>query len=274
MKASFKHGDGPKNSSSKKGVKLNYTVITGASSGLGEEYAKQLAARGENLIITARRRAKLLDLAEKLSSRYRVDVQVIVADLSDNGAGEIIKQISKKNYAIKGLINNAGFGYRDGFDHTQQDLVTGMIDVNLKSLTVLTHALTPYLKQQPQAYIINVASVAGFQCGPYAAVYYATKAYVVSLSEALYTELKPHGIQVSCCCPGPTKTEFSTRAHMEKLALFRYFSMRSCDVVRKSLKNKHKAIVITGVRNKILVAISQITPRCIKRIITKKVHEL
>ena len=253
---------------------MEYIIITGASRGLGEEYAKQLAAKGENLIMTARRREKLFDLAEKLRARYRVDIEIIVADLSNNGVDEIANKIMEKKHAIKGLINNAGFGYRDSFDHTPQDLTTSMIDVNLKSLTKLTHTILPYLKQQPRAYIINVASVAGFQCGPYAAVYYATKAYVISLSEALYTELKPQGIQVTCCCPGPTETEFSKRAHMDKLALFRYFSMQPSTVVRQSLKKINKPIVITGIRNKVLVILSQLTPRCIKRIITKKMHDL
>jgi uncharacterized protein len=250
--------------------KINgYVLITGASSGLGMCYAKRLAQQGFNLIISARRKAELEFLEKDLIQTYSVDVRIVVADLANNGVAVISSFLSNDDLPIVGLVNNAGFGICTEFSIANLKTQQAMCEVNMTSLVCLTHAMLPYLKQQQDAFIINVASVAAYQAGPYMAVYYATKAFVLSFSEALYEELKSLGISVSCVCPGPTATEFAQRAGLVKKKLFRTNIMLADEVVKSSLANRHRAVVITGFMNKLMVYLGTFVPRSLKRKIAR-----
>ena len=158
---------------------MNYTLITGASAGIGEVFAKQLAQQGNNLILTARRKDKLDALAQELSSTYKIQVETLAADLSTSeGALQIEQKVSQAGWKINGLINNAGFGDRGEFTTLPLDRQLQMIQLNVTTLVELTYRLLPNIKQNKYAFIINVASTAAFQAGPKMAVYYATKAFV------------------------------------------------------------------------------------------------
>lgn len=245
---------------------MNYTLITGASAGIGEVFANQLAQQGQNLILTARRKEKLDQLAAKLQQAFSIKVETISADLaSSEGSKLLADTILEKGWQVNGLINNAGFGDRGQFTELSLERQLQMIQVNVTSLVDLTHRLLPLIRKQQQAYIINVASTAAFQAGPNMAVYYASKAFVLSFSEALHEELKKDGISVSTLCPGATLSEFATEANMTDTKLFKAGAMTAESVVKKALRKKQKAIVITGWKNIFGVWSGKLSPRCVTR---------
>jgi short-subunit dehydrogenase len=245
---------------------MNYVLITGASAGIGEVFAKQLAAQGNHLILTARREDRLQAIAENLSSQYKVTVKTVSADLADtNGAQALAEKVNAEGWKLNGLINNAGFGDRGAFMELGLERQLQMIQLNVTSLVDLTHRLLPNLKQQSKSFVINVASTAAFQAGPKMAIYYATKAFVLSFSEALHEELKDLGIAVSTLCPGPTLSEFATEANMTDTKLFKAGPMTAEAVVQKALKQKDRAIVITGWKNILGVWSGKLSPRFITR---------
>ncbi len=245
---------------------MNYVLITGASAGIGEVFAEQLASQGQNLILTARRQERLQALAEKLNKQYKVSVEVVSADLADTQGAEILaERVNTEGWKLGGLINNAGFGDRGDFSELSLERQLQMIQLNVTSLVDLTHRLLANLKQENNSYIINVASTAAFQAGPKMAIYYATKAFVLSFSEALHEELKGHGIAVSTLCPGATASEFAREANMTNTKLFKAGTMTAEAVVRKSLKNKDRAIVITGWKNIFGVWSGKLSPRSVTR---------
>ncbi|MDH5189341.1 MAG: SDR family oxidoreductase [Rhodospirillaceae bacterium] len=244
-------------------------LITGASSGIGEEFANQFAASGKNLLLVARREDRLLALCAELKKKYKIDADYVVCDLSKKtGPGELVKKINANGWKIFGLINNAGFGEIGRFAALPLDRQMDMIQLNVASLVELSHRLIPMLKTQNDAFIINVASTSAFQAGPGMAVYFATKAFVLSFSEALHNELKKEGIAVSTLCPGATETEFSGIASMEKSKMFKYTTMPSKDVVEIAIRNRKKAIVVAGLRNVILMTAGKFSPRAITRAIS------
>jgi len=245
---------------------MNYVLITGASAGIGEVFAKQLAQKGNNLILTARRKDKLDALAQQLSSLYNIKVETLVADLATpQGASEIQRKADKAGWNINGLINNAGFGDRGSFTELSLERQLQMIQLNVTSLVDLTHRLLPNIEQQQKSFIINVASTAAFQAGPNMAIYYATKAFVLSFSEALHEELKNKGIAVSALCPGPTASEFASEANLTDSKLFKAGAMTPEAVVKKSLQKKDQAIVITGCKNIFTVWSAKLSPRSVNR---------
>ncbi|MFT7184984.1 MAG: short-subunit dehydrogenase [Pseudohongiellaceae bacterium] len=245
---------------------MEYTLITGASAGIGQVFALQLAQQGNNLILTARRKDRLDALAKELSATYNVTVETLAADLSTSeGASLIYQQVSQAGWKINGLINNAGFGDRGTFMELTLERQLQMIQLNVTTLVELTYRLLPNIKQNSNAFIINVASTAAFQAGPKMAVYYATKAFVLSFSEALHEELKSDSIYVSALCPGATVSEFSTEANMTNTKIFKAGAMSAEAVVKKSLRNKHKAIVITGPKNIFGVWSAKLSPRSVNR---------
>lgn len=245
-------------------------LITGASSGIGEEFACQFAAAGKSLVLSARRKDRLSALCAKLKKNYKIDADYIVCDLSKKtGPSELIEKIKSNDWQVAGLVNNAGFGEMGPFAALPLDRQLDIIQVNVASLVELAHRMIPMLKTQNDAFIINVASTSAFQAGPGMAVYFASKAFVLSFSEALHNELKKEGITVSTLCPGATETEFSGIASMEKSKLFKYSPMRSQDVVKIAIANKNKAIVITGLRNVILMTLGKFSPRALNRAISE-----
>ena len=182
------------------------TLITGASAGLGAEFARQCAKRGEALALAARRRDRMQALANELGG----DVHIFEADLSKTGsAASLIAAVEAQGLSVGTLINNAGFGLAGKFADRPLATFSEMIDLNVRTLTELCHLVLPAMRGRGQGAILNIASTAAFQPGPNMAVYYATKAYVLSFTEALHHELKGTGIRVSALCPGPTHSEFS-----------------------------------------------------------------
>jgi len=185
-------------------------LITGASSGIGLALADVFAANGYDLILTARRQDRLEALAERLFDEHAATVTVIPADLGKvSGPGALVDAITKKGLRVDVLVNNAGFGQFKPFNETARKTALSMLQVNIVALTELTHRLSQTMIAQGSGRILNVASVAGFTPTPHAGLYGATKAFVLSFSEALHEELSPHGITVTALCPGLTKTEFS-----------------------------------------------------------------
>jgi short-subunit dehydrogenase len=235
------------------------TLITGASAGLGAEFARQCAARGERVVLVARRKERLEELAAEV-----VGAEIIVADLSEPGAGtKVVAEAMTRDLWIRTLINNAGFGLIGQFERLSLARQLEMIDLNIRARTNLTYVVLNDMRLRGEGAILNVASTAAFQPGPKMAVYFATKAYVLSFTEALHEELKPHGIKVSCLCPGPTRTEFGEVAGFRGNNLFERVAMESPEVVRAGLKglDRNRAVVVPGLPNKITAASSRFAPR-------------
>lgn len=243
-----------------------YILITGASAGLGSEFAWQLAEQGYSLLLVARREDKLQVLQNELLNRYKhIQVNYLLADLSfESSSQEIVEYICLHNINLFALINNAGFGARGTFSDLEQNKQNKMLQVNINSLVTLTYLCIPLLKQQAQSFIINVASTAAFQAGPNLAVYYASKAFVLSFSEALYEELKGQ-IKVTALCPGATNTEFAVVAGMSDSLMFKLRVMDKQTVVSYALANVDEAIVIPGWVNKMGAFMAKLAPRFMTR---------
>lgn len=245
---------------------MSYTVITGASAGIGSEFAKQLAETGQDLILVARRKDKLEELAKTLQAEQGINVVCFAVDLADPKGSEILAtEISINNLAINGLINNAGFGDRGNFADLALERQMQMIQLNVSTLVELTHRLVPNMREQKKPFIINVASTAAFQAGPNMAIYYATKAFVLSFSEAIHEELRHQGIAVSALCPGPTLSEFAAEANITDSNLFKAGAMTSAEVAKQALANRHSAIVVTGIKNQVGVLFGKVSPRFMTR---------
>jgi short-subunit dehydrogenase len=196
---------------------MNTTLITGASSGIGEAFARKLAARGRNVLLVARSEDKLITLCNELGRINSIRAQHVGLDLTKPDApAHLFEETERRGLAIDMLINNAGFGSMGEF--TKQELARelNMIDLNVKALVELTYRFLIPMRERKLGAIINVASTAGFQPVPFMANYAATKAFVLSFSEALWEENRPYGIQVMALCPGVTETNFFEAAHIQK----------------------------------------------------------
>lgn len=189
---------------------MNAAIITGASMGLGEEFARQLAASGENLVLVARSGARLEALAGELAAAHGVRVFTFACDLAQAGAaGRVADFIERQGLSPTWLVNNAGLGEAGAFDALEPGRVDALLMVNVVALTGLTRLLLPALRRAGAGWILNVASRAAFQPVPWFGLYAASKAYVLSFSEALHEELRGTGVRVTCLCPGPTATDFN-----------------------------------------------------------------
>jgi hypothetical protein len=239
------------------------TLITGASAGLGAEFARQCSARGEALALVARRRDRL----EALKAELGGDVHIFAADLAPPGAAQsLIAEIEAEGLTVATLINNAGFGLAGKFADLSAERQREMVDLNVRTLVELCHLVLPAMRAAGSGAILNVASTAAFQPGPNMAVYYATKAFVLSFTEALHHELKDSGIKVSALCPGPTESEFSDVADSHSPTLER-MKMPAAPVVRAGLAglDANKAVVIPGFRNKVGAQASRFFTRAAMR---------
>ena len=189
--------------------KMNTTLITGASSGIGEVFARKLAARGHNLLLVARSEDKLINLCNELGRIKSTHAQYVAMDLSERDApARLFEETQKRGLEIDFLINNAGFGSMGDFTKLDLERELNMIDLNVRSLVELTHRFLVPMRERKSGSIINVASTAGFQPVPFMATYAATKAFVLSFSEALWEENRPFGIKVMALCPGRYRHEF------------------------------------------------------------------
>ena len=247
---------------------MDVTVITGASSGLGEGFARALAADKRNLMLVARREERLAALATELAGRHGVHVETLPLDLATPDAGaRLVDAAAAAGLNIDQLINNAGFGLRGGFTELDLARQREMIALNCTSLMELCHRVLPGMVARKRGGILNVASTAAFQPGPWMAVYYATKAFVLSFSEALHEEARPHGVRVAALCPGPTRTEFGDVADMSDSALFKTFAAAPDQVVRDGLAALagNQAVKVSGALNTIMAESIRLTPRVIAR---------
>ncbi|MCB9953930.1 MAG: SDR family oxidoreductase [Planctomycetaceae bacterium] len=224
-------------------------LITGASSGIGREMAKLFAQDGSKLILAGRATDKMEELAEELRTKHHVEVTVMTVDLSTPpGAKDLVDQLDTQNFQIDVLINNAGFGQLGRFEDIPLQRHQDMLQLNIASLTELTYRLIPGMQKRKRGSILNIASTAAFQPGPNAAVYYASKAFVLSFSEGLYAENAEHNVWVSCMCPGPTRTGFGSDSEMENTPVFRFNSMAVEDVARAghNAVRKRRRLVVPG----------------------------
>jgi len=227
------------------------------------EFARQLAADGHRLVLAARRTDRLEALARELGKARAVTI-----DLSKSGsAAKLLADLDANGETVDLLINNAGFGLIGKFAELDAKRERQMIDLNVATLTDLCRAVAPGMIKRKGGGILNVASTAAFQPGPKMAVYFATKAFVLSLSEALHEELKPHGVRVSCLCPGPTRTEFGDVAGFGGNGLFDRVAMDAPGVVKAGLDGlkKNKAVVVPGLVNKIGAFSGRLVPRSVTR---------
>ena len=199
-----------------------YTLITGASSGIGLEMAKIFASQKSDLILVARSKGALEQLATELKAAYGVNAEVLVFDLNQTDSPrKIFATVEAKGWQVHTLVNNAGFGDHAAFAEEDWSRIQSMVQVNITALLELTHLFLPKMKQVNAGNILNVASTAAFQPGPFMAVYYASKAFVLSFSEALHEELSDTEVHVSALCPGPTESGFQSAARLGDVPLFK-----------------------------------------------------
>ena len=240
-------------------------LVTGASYGIGLDLAECFAKDGYDLILAARSAEALAGAATKLTAQYKVKVTPIARDLGvPAGGGALAKDIADKGLTVDVLVNNAGYGIAGGLDGSKLDEQVGMVDLNIRALLELTQIFWPAMLKAKRGGVLNVASTAAFQPGPLMAVYYASKAFVLSFSEALWKEAERTGVHVSCLCPGPTVSKFRERAGTGKTRLSRVGdAMPSMAVAKLGYRGfqKNTRVVVTGFRNKLLAGLGPFMPR-------------
>lgn len=251
-----------------------YVLITGASSGIGREFARLFAQDGWNLVITARNKVNLEAIKAELEESYGVEVIVLVEDLNDLAApSDIFDTLKDKAITLNALVNNAGFNVYGPFEIADLKGELEMIQVHI---TALTHLTNLFLQQRPiQAHtmILNVASIAAFVPGPNVAVHFATRSYILNFTEALARELAKTTVSVTCLCPGPVRSSFFKRADMESVRLATGWPIRlmdSSDVAKAgyTAMKKEQVIVIPGILNKVIVFLARHIPRSLATRIT------
>ena len=252
-------------------------LVTGASSGIGEELARCLAADSWDLVLVARSEAKLESLAGELEMKHGTASIVFAEDLNDRAApARIAAALTARGVAVEALVNNAGFGTVGAFVESDLDNQLEMIEVNVAALTRLTRLFLPAMVERRRGYVMNVASTAAFQPGPLMAVYYASKAYVLFFSEALADELRSTGVKVTALCPGATASGFAAVAGSEKSRLFKAKQpMSSAEVARYGYRAMlhGRRVAIPGAMNKLLAQSVRISPRRLVTVITRKLQE-
>jgi short-subunit dehydrogenase len=251
-------------------------LITGASSGIGRELVRCFAREGSDLVLVARREARLRELAQEITTRYNVKAYVLPKDLSlPSACREIEEELRQVNLQVDVLVNNAGFGDRGLFTDLGTESQMQMMQVNISAVTELTRRFLPGMIDRRKGGVLNVSSMAAFQPGPLMSVYYATKACVLHFSEGLAEELKGTGVIVTCLCPGPTATEFETIAHLEGTRFASLGVMSPQEVARAGHAGLRagKVIVIPGLRNKLIAFSVRTGPRSVVRKIVKLLHQ-
>ena len=241
---------------------MNTTLITGASSGIGAAFARKLAARGRNVLLVARSEDKLIALCNELGRLTSIRAQYIALDLQQpDAAAQLFEETQKRELEIDMLINNAGFGSMGDFGRLDLDRELEIIQLNVRALVDLTHRFLQPMRERKRGTIINVASTAGFQAVPYMATYAATKAFVLSFSEALWEENRPYGVEVLALCPGVTETGFFAAADIQKPPARTVETPEQ--VVETALRGlkRRKSSIISGAPNKLMIATERFVPR-------------
>lgn len=237
-------------------------LITGASSGIGKEFAHALAARGMSLILVARAEDVLKALASEIAERHHVSTCVIPTDLSRaNASTEIEAEVNKRGMTVDLLINNAGFMTHGQFESIDAAREQDEVAVNIAAVVGLTHAFLPKMLERREGAVINVASIAGFQPVPYLAVYAATKAFVISFSVALWEECRDRNVCVMGLCPGTTTTELFTRAVAPEAALGKPRTVEQVVATALSGLEKKRSLVVDGLKNSLLTLGPRLVPR-------------
>jgi short-subunit dehydrogenase len=250
-------------------------LITGASSGIGRDLAELFAQGGDNVVLVARNADRLGEIAAELQTRFHVSAVAVPIDLSDPAAPEeLYRLMEEQGIAIDTLVNNAGFGTNGPFAKSDPVEQLQMLQVNVAALTHLTRLFLPAMLRRKRGRVLNVASTAAFQPGPLMAVYYASKAFVLSFSQAIASELKRTGVTVTALCPGPTTTDFQRRAGIQNSRLFQANTMTSMDVAKAGYRglSKGKTLVIPGLKNKVMAIAVRLTPRALVTSIAKKLN--
>jgi short-subunit dehydrogenase len=249
-------------------------LITGASSGIGLDLARLFAKDGHDVVLVARSEGKLREIAAELERDFGVTAHVIVADLAKPDALRTL--VAQLPVDVDVLVNNAGFGVLGPFVETDLAKELEVIQVNIVALTHLTKLLLPPMIARRRGRVLNVASTAAFQPGPLMAVYYATKAYVLSFSEAIADELRDSGVTVTALCPGPTETGFAAVADMTSTRLFNIAKpMSSAEVARAGYEamKRGRRVVVPGLKNKLLTQSIRVSPRRMVTTIVRKLQE-
>ena len=246
-------------------------LVTGASSGIGAAFARALHARGERLILVARRRDRLQAVADELSG-----AAAIALDLAAPGAPErLVAEVEARGYAVDALINNAGVGHTARFHEEEPERIAGMIDLNVRALVGMTRAFLPGMVARGRGRLVNVASNAAFQPVPFLTTYAATKSFVLSFTEGLAGELRGTGVTVQALCPGLTATEFLEVAGTARgLLVNRLPAMSAEDVVACSLRalDRGRLRVIAGLPNRVLAGVQHFLPRSLVRAVAAELY--
>ena len=244
-------------------------LITGASGGLGLSFVNLFAKDGYNLVLVARNGERLEEIKKEIESKFNIKATVVAVDLcSEDGAQKVYDTTKQAGMKIDVLVNNAGFGDFGEFYKSDINKQIRMVDLNCTALMHLCHLYLPDMIAQKSGNILNVDSIAAFQPGPLMSVYYATKAFVLSFSQALTRELKGTGVKVTALCPGPIRTNFDATADLGESGLFKNLKVWDADVVAafgyKNMK-KGKSLCICGFLNKIIVFANRLAPRALVR---------
>ncbi|HEY4054726.1 MAG TPA: SDR family oxidoreductase [Terriglobales bacterium] len=252
-------------------------LITGASLGIGRELAKLFAANQYDLVLVSRSAPRLAEFANQLQQQFGIHTKSFPLDLASGSAPQFLfDQLSRENIVVDVLVNNAGFGKLGSFSKVSLEDSLGQIQLNIVVLTHLTRLFLGPMLERKSGKILNVASTAGFQPGPTMAVYYATKAYVISFSEAIASELRETGVSVTCLCPGATDTNFQKVAGTEETTLFRRLRpMDAVTVARDGYRGlmKGKPLVISGLRNWLLTESLRLSPRRLVTEVSRRILE-
>ena len=241
-----------------------WSIVTGASSGIGQDLARELAARGANVILAARRLDPLRRLAQELSERHSVQAEAIEADLlRDEDRRRLFDLATADGRSIGVLVNNAGFGLYGEFRERSWEEIERLIDLDIKALTHLTHLFAAPMIERRSGYFLHLGSIGSFQASPRYAAYSAAKAYVLSFSEAIHFEMRPHGVSSTALCPGVTRSEFLQVAGQSPNWFQKATIMASADVARAGVNAmlKRKALIVPGLSNKIAIFGNRLLPR-------------
>lgn len=249
-----------------KGLTMLTALITGASSGIGKAFAEELAARHTNLVLVSRSAQTLNEIAKNLQEQYQIKVDVIVKDLTEtNAATEVFDITKKKGLTIDLLINNAGIGDYGDFAESDRERQIKIVQLNILALVDLTHKFLPFMRQRHTGGIINVSSITSFQPIPYLSVYAASKAFILSFSEALWAENRPYGVRVLASCPGPIETNFFAEANFpvdlagstDKI----YSAQEVAQASLKAWENFQPTLVMGDVKTQIRTSLARLVPR-------------
>lgn len=254
-----------------------YTLITGASGGIGFELAVLMASKGHHLILTARSEEKLTNIARQLAKNHNIEAISIPADLSvEKERTQLINTIREKKLHIEILVNNAGFGDLGPFETSSWEKNHQMIDLNITALAHLTREFLPDMRKAKSGKIMNVASVASFMPGPLMSVYYASKAFVLSFGEAIATEIQGSGVTLTTLCPGPVDTGFQKRAEFREPALMKMMKPATATELAeygyKTMMNG-KRLAIHGMMNRFLIFTIRFYPRSFVTRLIMRLHQ-